>query len=213
MKVKLYNQQAESIGEIELPARVFELSWNPDLVHQAYRAILAANRRVIAHTKGRGEVRGGGKKPWVQKGTGRARHGSIRSPLWRGGGVTHGPTKERNFKLKIPKKMRKKAIATLLSEKARRKDLIVVDEISLPEPKTRHAAAILKNFGKDKKDFGSVLILTPSASSDLQRSFRNIPRLKVLEAKNVNVLELLRYRKVFLLKDAIPTLEKILSTR
>lgn len=211
MKTQLYNQKAETIGEVELSEKVFGLAWNGDLVHQAYRASLAAGRKVLAHAKSRGEVSGGGKKPWRQKGTGRARHGSIRSPLWRGGGVTHGPTKERNFKLVLPKKMRKKAIAILFSAKARRGDLAVVDQIALPEQKTKHAAAILTNFRKDKKRSESALVLVSSASGALRRYFRNIPRAKALLAADVGLLDLARHRKVLLMKDAIAALEKNLT--
>lgn len=208
MKVKLYNQSAENIGEAELADAVFGLRWNADLVHQAYRAGLAAKRRPVAHAKNRGEVSGGGKKPWAQKGTGRARHGSIRSPLWRGGGVTHGPTNERNFKLVLPKKMRKKAIAIILSAKARKGHLVVVDEISLNQPKTKQAVQVLANFRHDQKKIESTLILIPGHSSLLQRSFRNIPQIKVMSAVNVGVLDLLSHQRTILLNGAISALEK-----
>jgi large subunit ribosomal protein L4 len=211
MKADLYNQKAERVGEVELPDSVFGLKWNGDLVHQAYRVSLSASRKILAHTKDRGEVRGGGKKPWAQKGTGRARHGSIRSPLWRGGGVTHGPSKDRNFKLALPKKMRKKAVAVLLSEKARKGRLIILDEIFLPEPKTKYAAAILVGFRTGKKRQESALILAAGSSLAFRRAFRNIPKTKMFNASDIGVLDLLRHGKVFLLKEAIPSLEKNLA--
>ena len=127
MKVKLYNQNKEEAGQVELPKEIFELKINSDLVHQVVLSQQSNRRQNTASTKGRGEVRGGGKKPWRQKGTGRARHGSIRSPLWRGGGVTFGPTTEKNYKKIIPKKIKRKAVLQVLSAKARENLVLVLD--------------------------------------------------------------------------------------
>src|SRR3990167_7958338 len=149
MKVKLYNQVAEEVGKTELPDEVFGLKWNADLVHQVVTSQEANRRPTVAHAKGRGEVRGGGRKPWRQKGTGRARHGSIRSPIWKGGGVTHGPLKEKNYKKKINKKMAKKALFAVLSAKARDNEIIVLDDLKFSEPKTRLAAEMFAKFEKN----------------------------------------------------------------
>jgi len=143
MKVSVYDQQGKEIGTTLLPKEIFDVKLNPDLVHQVATSQMANRRQVIAHTKDRGEVRGGGKKPWRQKGTGRARHGSIRSPLWKGGGVTFGPTKERNFKKIIPKKMKRKALFMVLSAKAKENLLIILDTLKLPLPKTKVISQIL----------------------------------------------------------------------
>ncbi len=148
MYVKLYNQSAEEIGTTELPDAVFGLKWNPDLVHQVVTSYAANRRAGTAHAKTRGEVRGGGKKPWRQKGTGRARHGSIRSPIWKGGGVTHGPRKEKDYSKKINKKMARKALLTVFSAKARDGEIAVMDTMAFPEGKTKHAAAVFGLFSK-----------------------------------------------------------------
>ena len=126
MKANVYNENGEVIKEIDLDSRIFEVEANEDLLHQAVRTILANRRKPIADTKDRGEVQGGGKKPWRQKGTSRARHGSIRSPLWKGGGVTFGPVKEKNYSLKINKKMKDKALKMVLSLKAKENKIFVL---------------------------------------------------------------------------------------
>lgn len=213
MKTNLYNQQGEVIGEVELPDSVFGIRWNADLVHQALRVALANRRRVLAHTKGRGEVRGGGRKPWPQKGTGQARHGSRRSPLWRGGGVTHGPTKERKFALKIPEKMRKKAIAVVLSQKAREGKVVVLDQLSMEEGKTKRAAAFLANFSPTKERQSSALVLLEAHDVMAQRAFRNIPKVKTLPAQDLNILDLLNHNRVFVPQGALTILEKTLTSR
>lgn len=137
LKVKVYNQQAEVAGEMELSSKVFGMKANPALVHQAVVTQMANERKVIAHTKTRSEVRGGGKKPWAQKGTGRARHGSSRSPIWKGGGVTFGPRNDRNFKMRINKKMRQKAMLMALSDKVASNHLIILDKFLITEFKTK----------------------------------------------------------------------------
>src|SRR3990167_10958145 len=146
MELPLYNQNAEQVGAVNLADDVFGLPMNKDLLYQVTTSQMSNQRQVIAHAKGRGEVRGGGKKPWRQKGTGRARHGSIRSPIWKGGGATFGPTKEVNFKKKVSKKMASKALFVALSSKARDKQLLVVDGIKLQNPKTKEMAVLFKNF-------------------------------------------------------------------
>ena len=147
-KVNIYNQKAETVGELELDAKVFAVKPNEALVHQAVVAQLANERQVLAHTKDRSEVRGGGKKPWRQKGTGRARQGSIRSPQWIGGGIVFGPLKTRNFSLKINKKMKQKAMFMALSDKLASNDLIVLDNLEMKESKTKAFDLILTNLEK-----------------------------------------------------------------
>jgi large subunit ribosomal protein L4 len=158
MKVPVYNQKAEEIGKTELPGEIFEVEMNSDLVHQAVLAQQANQRRKIAKTKDRGEKRGGGRKPWRQKGTGRARAGSNRSPIWKGGGVTFGPTTERIFKKKITKKMRKKALFMVLSAKVRNNLLLVVDSLNFEKAKTKLAKEILDKLFLEK---GSGLVALP----------------------------------------------------
>lgn len=204
----MYNQKAEMIGNVELSDSIFGVESNNDLLHQVVSAQMANKRQTLAHAKGRGEVRGGGKKPWRQKGTGRARHGSVRSPIWKGGGVTFGPTKEVNFKKKIGKKMVRKALTVALSEKARSGGIIVVDGIDLNVPKTKEVAGILRLF-QNKFGVGSVLIVTPSLNKELYRSANNIQKLGVAEARNLNPLEALSYKKLIIFREAIEVLGKI----
>lgn len=213
MRTKLFNQAGEVIGEIDLPDSVFGVPWNADLVHQALRVALAKKRKILAHAKGRGEVRGGGRKPWPQKGTGHARHGSRRSPIWRGGGVTHGPTKERKFLLRLPKKMRRLAIAAVLSRKAREGDIVVLDRISLEDGKTKRAAEMLAHFGYAEKRRVSLLVLLSARDAMTQRAFRNLPATKTLMAQDLNVHDALTYKTIFIVKDALDILEKTLASR
>lgn len=211
MKTDLYNQQGEKTNEIELPDRIFSSKINPDLLHRAVR-VQSANRRVVlAHTKDRSEVRGGGKKPWRQKGTGRARHGSIRSPLWKGGGVTFGPTKNRNFSIKINTKERQKALFAALTGKQRDQQLFVLESFSLPEAKTKVLAAWLKNFwekvgqtGKNK----SLLFILPKTDAVLKRAIQNLPRMNYLAAGSLNVEDILAHKFVLLTKDAVKVIEE-----
>ncbi len=208
MKVDVYNQNGEKAGTTELPDNVFGLKWNADLVHQVATAQAANMRRGTAHAKGRSEVRGGGRKPWRQKGTGRARHGSIRSPLWKGGGVTHGPLKEKSYKKKINKKMAKKALYTVLSAKARDNEVIVLDDLKLDQPKTKLAAKIFENISKVKafsnivKGKG-VLVALPEKSETLKRSLRNLPYVGLDEARNLNAYEVLQYKYLMFPKSSV----------
>ena len=209
MELPLYNQKAENIGKVDLPDAIFNLKMNEDLVHQVVTSQRSNKRQVIAHTKGRGEVRGGGKKPWKQKGTGRARVGSIRSPIWKGGGVTGGPTKERNFKKKINKKMARKALFMVLSSKAKDNQLFVLDNIILENPKTKEMAVILKNITSlmtGKKP--TTLLILPSMDEKIKRSSKNLPNFTAVEARNLNPLEVLSYKNLVLVKDSIDALNK-----
>jgi large subunit ribosomal protein L4 len=204
MIVKTYDQSGKVVSQTRLPSEVFAVSINPDLVHQVAVSQMANRRRVIAHTKGRGEVRGGGKKPWRQKGTGRARHGSIRSPIWRGGGVTFGPTQNRVFKKKINKKMRRKALLMLLSAKAKDNFLILLDKIKLSEPKTKLMAEVLRKLPCKEK---STLIALPEMEKDIILAARNLPKVKTVQAKDLNVLDLLNSEYLLLPKESVKVIK------
>ncbi len=202
--VKVYNQEGKEVSELKLKEAVFDLPWNADLVHQAVRIALANKRQVLASTKDRSEISGGGRKPWRQKGTGRARHGSIRSPLWKGGGITFGPTKERNFKLKINKKMARKAFLTALSTKAKDSELLVLDDLKLSAPKTKEMAKIMKNFPQVKN---SLLVLF-GKNEDIKKAGRNLSNLNIANIDNLNILDILKYKHLIFIKDGIEYLNK-----
>lgn len=212
MQAKVFDQSAKEIGTVELPDAVFGLKWNADLVHQVVTSQAANLRQPVAHVKHRGEVRGGGKKPWRQKGTGRARHGSIRSPLWKGGGVTHGPTKERNFKKKINKKMAKKALWTVLSAKARDGEIVMLDNLKFTESKTRLAAEMFAKLVKHKEleriiRGNGVLVALAGKDDGARRALRNLPYVGIDEARNLNAREVLQYKYVLFSKQAIEVLK------
>lgn len=201
MKTEIYNQSGEKAGELELPKGVFDLPWNEDLVHQVIVSMQANKRTPVAHTKGRGDVRGGGKKPWRQKGTGRARHGSIRSPIWRGGGVTHGPTNEKDYSKKINDKMKKKAFFTVLSQKFRDNEILFLDKIILTRPKTKEAMDIIKSISKIKgfdklftKRKNRAAIALPAKDKEVEQSFSNIVGTQIFELRNLNSLDLATYK-------------------
>ena len=206
MKTPVYNQQGKEIENILLPKKIFGVEENKDLIYQVVISQTSNQRKVIAHTKGRGEVSGGGKKPWKQKGTGRARVGSIRSPLWKGGGVTFGPTKERNFKKKINKNMRKKALFQVFSAKAKENLLIIIDKITLEKAKTKQAVQILTNLSlKEKK----CLIALEKNDKKIIAAFKNIPFVRVIEARNINILDLLSYKYLIMEEKSIKAMEEM----
>ncbi|TSD07048.1 MAG: large subunit ribosomal protein L4 [Parcubacteria group bacterium Greene0714_4] len=197
----MYNLKGEKSGTVTLPGTVFGVAWNGDLVHQVVTAMQANARTPVAHTKNRGEVSGGGKKPWRQKGTGRARHGSIRSPIWIGGGVTHGPRKDKNYAQKINKKMRSKALYTALSQKMRDNEILFVDHLFLEEAKTKEAKHVLGNLAKVKgfeplatKRNNSALIALDAANEDTVRGFRNLSSISTILAADLNPVRLLTYK-------------------
>jgi len=208
MELPLYNQNAEQVGAVNLADDVFGLPMNKDLLYQVTTSQMSNQRQVIAHAKGRGEVRGGGKKPWRQKGTGRARHASIRSPIWRGGGVTGGPTKERNFKKSINKKMLQKALKVALSSKLREGELFVIDSFNINQPKTKEVAGIMKNLSSVIGKLSNVLLVIPRDQTFLKAS-RNLPYLETVEARNINPLLLLNSNQIILSQDSLPVIEKI----
>ena len=175
------------------------------MVHQVLVALDANRRKPIAHAKGRGEVRGGGKKPWKQKGTGRARHGSIRSPLWKGGGVTFGPTKERNFSQKINKKAKQQALFSVLSKKLADQEIKVVDEIKIKNIKTKEMAKILGNFFENKKNSG--LVILAKSNPELIRTTRNLKFAQICSTNNMSIKDLLLYKNILIFKDAVELLK------
>src|SRR3989338_2705013 len=200
-EAKVYNTGGKEVGTYKLPESIFALPWNGDLVHQVVVAMEGNARKPVAHTKGRGDVRGGGKKPWRQKGTGRARHGSIRSPIWVGGGVTGGPTKEKNFDRKVSKKTRLKALYTILSRKLHDGEILFVDSIKLPEPKTKVAVNTLQSLSKVKgfeyifsKKNNATVIAMSLKDKETERAFDNLGNIEVIEARNLNPLLLLEYK-------------------
>jgi len=208
MKLSTYNQEGKEIGQTLLPKEIFDVKMNSDLVHQVVVSQMANRRQRIAHTKGRAEVRGGGRKPWRQKGTGRARAGSIRSPIWRGGGVTFGPTKEKVFKKKIPKKMRRKALLMVLSAKAKEKTLIVLDNLKIEKPKTKLVVGILKKLPCQQQ---SCLIALPGMDKNMISASRNIARVETRQAKDLNALDLLNFKYLVMPKSAIKIIKETFS--
>jgi len=205
MKISVYNQQGEKISEALLLKEIFDIKINPDLIYQVARSFMMSQRKATAHTKDRSEVRGGGRKPWRQKGTGRARHGSRRSPLWRGGGITFGPTKEKIFKRKINKKMRRKALKMILSAKVKNNLLILLDKIKLEKAKTKGILEIIKKLPIEGK---SSLITLPAIDENIIRAARNIDGVKVVQAKDLNILDLLSFKYLIMPKEAIKVIKE-----
>ncbi|MCR4274566.1 MAG: 50S ribosomal protein L4 [Candidatus Campbellbacteria bacterium] len=202
LKAPIFDIKGKEVSTVTLPGQIFGVNWNADLVHQVVLGMQNNARagRAGAHTKGRGEVRGGGKKPWRQKGTGRARHGSIRSPLWKGGGVTHGPRSDKDYSVTIPKKMRASALFSVLSRKLKDKEILFVDSITFGTPKTAEAKDILGVFSKiagfEKmigKKQNAALILTTTADEMVKKSFRNLGNVAVEEVRNLNAVDAMTY--------------------
>lgn len=206
MKAEVFNIKGEKVSTAELPKSIFEAEIKPDLMHQAYLRQLANARLGTHKTKTRSEVAGGGRKPWRQKGTGRARHGSIRSPIWVGGGAAHKP-QPRDYSQRMPRKMRRAALRSALSVKAGDKQITVLDELNMAEPKTREMTEILKALAGDE----SALILLPARSENVEKSVRNIPKAKVLHASYVNVRDLLHYDRLIMPIGSIEVLQKYLD--
>ncbi|PIR44552.1 MAG: 50S ribosomal protein L4 [Candidatus Vogelbacteria bacterium CG10_big_fil_rev_8_21_14_0_10_51_16] len=215
MQATTYNQEGKESGTIELPESVFGVKASPDLVHQVVVAMQANRRTPVAHTKSRAEVRGGGRKPWRQKGTGRARHGSTRSPIWRTGGVTHGPRNDKSYQQTITKKMKAKALAAVLSAKFRDGEVLFLDELALVGPKTKIAAGLMQKLaqidGFEKIAYRRgkrALIALPEVNEAVVKSFRNLKTLATDEVRNLNPLDLMVYRYLVLVspKASIATL-------
>jgi len=205
--VSVYDKEGEQAGEIELNEELFGAEINEDVLFEVSQALLAAQRRGTANTKTRAEVRGGGRKPWRQKGTGRARHGTIRSPIWTGGGVVFGP-KPRSYRQSIPKKKRRAAMRSALSSKVNNGELIVLNEISLSQPKTKEISRILDNLNAK----GKVLLVTADQDRNVYLSGRNLERIKTTLAGKLNVLDILDCDQLIMTKDAVSTVEEVFAS-
>lgn len=198
MKTDIYNTQGKKAGSVELPENIFGVQWNDSLMHQVVTSMQDNARNNVAHTKGRGEVRGGGRKPWQQKGTGRARHGSSRSPIWRKGGITHGPRNEKVFAREIPKKMRAKALFMALSRKLKDGEIIFVDSFGFDAPKTALAKKALMTLSKvsgfeklaTKKKNAALVALSESTPATV-KSFRNIGHVESVDVRSLNPVAVL----------------------
>jgi large subunit ribosomal protein L4 len=213
MQATTYNREGKEIGKVTLPESVFDQAWNADLVHEVVLAMQSNARAGTAHTKVRGEVRGGGKKPWRQKGTGRARAGSRRSPIWRGGGVTFGPRNEKDYSKKINHNVRTKALVVVLSQKLRDNEIIFLDRLIFAAPKTKEAKVIIMNLagitGKETlatKRKNAALVVLPGRDVSTEKSFRNFGSMLVTQAKDLNPVDLLSY-KYIIVSDAEAVVE------
>jgi large subunit ribosomal protein L4 len=206
MQVPVYNVQGEQVSEAELRDDIFAVPINGPLMHPALVRQLANARLGTHKTKTRGEVSGGGRKPWRQKGTGRARQGSIRAPHWRGGGTVFGP-RPRSYEQKMPRKMRREALRSALSAKAGESQVVVLDALEMAEPKTRAITGLLQNLGIDS----TALILLPGHDEIVLRSVRNLPQVRTLVAQYLNVRDLLQYDYVLVPLDSLAVIEGILG--
>jgi len=201
MKATIFSKEGKSAGDVTLPETVFGVAWNPDLVHEVVVGMQANAREGNAHTKDRSEVRGGGRKPWKQKGTGRARHGSRRSPIWTGGGVTFGPRNEKIFSVKINKKVKAKAFASTLSKKLSDEEIIFVDTLAMDEPKAKDAKAVFtaiatgaKHEDMTTKRKNAALLVLSERNLATEKSFRNFGNVEVMQAKDISPVDLLTYK-------------------
>jgi large subunit ribosomal protein L4 len=204
--VALYSVNGSQVGEVELADTVFGVQPNVHVLHSAVLLQQASERRGTHDTKGRSEVRGGGRKPWKQKGTGRARQGSIRAPQWVGGGTVFGPT-PRSYSFKLPKKVRRLAIKSALSSKVIDNDIIVLDQLSLAAPKTKEFSAILNSLKVARK----ALVVTANYEDNVALSARNIPGVKCVAAEGINVLDVLRHDKLIITKEAALKVQEVFA--
>lgn len=203
METKVFAIDGSVSRSLKLPEGIFGAKWNPDLVHQVVLSMESNARAGTAHTKNRAEVSGTGKKPWKQKGTGRARHGSRRSPIWVGGGIAHGPRTEKDYSKKISKAMRRGALVSLLSEKMRNGEVIFVEPFDMKAPKTKEALSVLKSIGTaadaqrlatGRKPYG--IIALPKSEKILQKSFANLPSVSVDMVQNLSALDIVNHKYV-----------------
>ncbi|MGB9791419.1 MAG: 50S ribosomal protein L4 [Thermacetogeniaceae bacterium] len=206
-KAALYNAEGVRVGDLELSDDIFGVPVNEHVLHQAVVRHLANRRRGTASTKTRGEVQGGGRKPWRQKGTGRARAGSIRSPLWRKGGIVFGP-KPRSYEQALPKKVRRLAVKSALSSRVQDGDLIVIEEIRLPQPKTKEVVRLLKSLDVTK----SALLVLPERDELIERAARNLPGVGIALASELNAYDILAFDKVIMTKDTLAKVGEVLKS-
>lgn len=205
-RVAIYNINGDQVGEIDLKDEVFGVPVHQQALHDAVTMQLAGRRRGTHDTKTRAEVSGGGRKPWRQKGTGRARHGSIRSPIWRGGGIVFGPH-PRDYSFRIPKKVRRLAMKSALSSKVDNGSIIVLDELTINVPKTKEMVKILQNLKVDKK----ALVVTAEKTEAVFKSARNIPGIKPLSVPGLNVYDLLAHNTLVITRDAVTRVEEVFA--
>lgn len=205
-KVALFNQAGSQVGEVELKDSVFGIEPNQHVLFDAILMQRASLRQGTHKVKNRSEVSGGGKKPWRQKGTGRARQGSIRSPQWRGGGTVFGPV-PRSYSYKLPKKVRRLAIKSALSSKVKEANILVLESLSFDAPKTKEFAAVLKNLSVSKK----ALVVTDGSDVNVALSARNIPGITVVEANGINVLDVVSHDQLIITKAAVEKVEEVLG--
>ncbi len=211
--VKVRNLENKEVGDIELSDKIFDVELNEGLIHAAVKNFLANARQGTAKTKTRGNVRGGGRKPWRQKGTGRARVASIRSPLWRGGGRVHGPL-PKDWSYKMPKKMRRGALRSALSERLREGNLIIIDEINLDNPKTKEFVALMQKLELANKDKQTKTLIVDSLdNSNLVLGSRNVQKTKITNSFGVNIYDLLYHEKIVFSKKAVEELNDLLTPR
>jgi len=206
MKTKIYNLSGKATGEIELPESIFGVKVKPEVVHSVFVAQTNNQRAPWADTKNRGEVSGGGKKPWAQKGTGRARHGSIRSPIWKGGGVVFGPLSVRDYATKINKKIKRLAIKMCFSDKATNNNLFVVEDFAFAQPKTKLFSEFLGVLPEKRKNF---LVLTNGKDESLVRMTKNIKKVNTMRAEDANVMALLKKEAIIISAEALKKLETV----
>lgn len=210
METVVYNLKNEKVGTVTLPDSVFGAKWNAALVKQVFDAQRANARSPWAHTKERGEVSGGGRKPWRQKGTGRARHGSTRSPLWVGGGKAHGPRNEKDYSEKVNKKMKRLAVFSVLSKKMKNGEIKVFEDFMIDAPKTKALAPVLRNIlgmRKDIKKF-DVLLVASGGNENLFRASANLTKAKALNADSLNIYDIMNHKNFFVEKAAVDVIEK-----
>jgi len=216
MDAKVYNMKGGEAGKVKLPESVFAEKWNGDLVHQVVVAMQANARIPWAHTKDRSEVSGTTRKPWKQKGTGNARHGSRRSPIWRKGGVAFGPRNEKSYKQKINKKMRAKALHCVLAKKYKDGEILFIDELTYSEPKTKEAKATIEALSKIKgfetlstKSKNSALIASVASDESTVKSLRNFGNIGLEEVRNLNPVDILKYKHLIIVggEEAVKQLE------
>ena len=203
MDTKIFSQDGKESGKISLPESVFAVNWNSDVVHEVVVSMQSNARAGTAHTKDRSEVRGGGRKPWKQKGTGRARHGSRRSPIWTGGGVTFGPRSEKDYSKKINKNLKAKALAITLSKKLKDSEMIFVDSLSFEAPKTADAKTIVTALAKGTgieelvtKRKNTAVVVLSERNENIEKSFANFGNMEVMQAKDISTVDLLTYKYV-----------------
>ncbi|MDZ7798056.1 MAG: 50S ribosomal protein L4 [Patescibacteria group bacterium] len=204
LKANIYNNKGEKTGTVDLKEEIFGIKPKVSLIQEVIRVQMANKRYNIAHSKGRSQKRGGGRKPWRQKGTGRARHGSIRSPLWRGGGVTFGPDKDRNFKKKVNKKVKRKALFMALSDKAINKNVLLFKNLNIDEPKTKKFLELIKNVPVKKP----YLLILPDTNLNIIRASNNLKENRCIRADSLNVYDIIKYKSLLMPEESLAIIYK-----